>query len=58
MQEVRVYLLVGLSMQTADNSVITILNQGHSIVKLRLMLQRYLQYMRVVKLFNLTQLKF
>ena len=58
MQEVRAYPLVGLSIKTADNSVITIPNRGLSIVKPRLMLQRYLQYMLVVKLFNLMQLKF
>ena len=58
MQEVRAYLLVELSMQTAANSVITIPARGLSMVKLRLMLQRYLQYMPVVKLFNLMQLKF
>ena len=58
MQEVRAYPLAGLFMQTVANSVITIPHQGLNIVQLRLMLQRYLQYMLVVKLFNLMQLKF
>ena len=58
MREAQAYLLVELFMQTVANSVITIPHQGLNIVKLHLMLQRYLQYMPVVKLFNLMQLKF